>query len=391
MLPIKHHKEPLGKDLEAYPTALSMQHIDGDSTQSDSVGLLKTGVISFFFHIILITLLVFSLKTGTTKIRPTVYRVSIQPLSFQDKSEPLPLQTMPAPQPIPEKPQIKKEEYKPKKEVLQIEPVKEVVKQSEPVEKPKQLPQPQVDDQTIQKPIPLPMAETSTLETDSNLEKEDILPIPTALSPVESDKNSFAELSGGDGTGTGTGTGTGIGTGTGTGTGGPVLSGSGGEGGGRWGGEGTGPGRGGSSWAGFGEGSGSGKGGSGGSGFGGSGKGTGTGTGKGGGRGGSGGGGPGGSGSGGASPRYGENPKPPYPQEAKNKGYQGKVLLQVEVLSNGRVGDIFVKESSGYEVLDQSALDTVKKWKFIPASKGRVPIPCWVNIPITFQLQDVSF
>jgi protein TonB len=63
----------------------------------------------------------------------------------------------------------------------------------------------------------------------------------------------------------------------------------------------------------------------------------------------------------------------------------------VEVLSNGRVGDIFVKESSGYEVLDQNALETVKKWRFIPAKKGAIPIPCWVNIPITFQLQDVSF
>jgi protein TonB len=63
----------------------------------------------------------------------------------------------------------------------------------------------------------------------------------------------------------------------------------------------------------------------------------------------------------------------------------------VEVLSNGRVGDIFVKESSGYEVLDESALTTVKKWRFIPAMKGGVPIACWVTQPISFQLQDVSF
>jgi protein TonB len=77
--------------------------------------------------------------------------------------------------------------------------------------------------------------------------------------------------------------------------------------------------------------------------------------------------------------------------EAKQKGYQGKVLLKVEVLPNGRVGEIEVKESSGYEVLDRSALETVKKWRFIPATKGGVSIPSWVHIPITFQLQDVSF
>jgi protein TonB len=46
-----------------------------------------------------------------------------------------------------------------------------------------------------------------------------------------------------------------------------------------------------------------------------------------------------------------------------------------------------VKKSSGYEVLDRSALATVKEWKFIPANQGNGAIPCWVNIPIKFQLQ----
>jgi TonB family protein len=380
-------------------------HLLMDSPQSDSGGLLKTGIFSFFLHIFLISLLIFNLKTGTTKSAPTVYRVTIKPLSFRDNSKPPPLQALPSPKPIPEKPQIKKEKNKPKKEVLQIKPVKEAVKQSEPVEEPKQLPEPlprpQVDDQTIQEPIPLPMAETSTLDTDSNLEKEDILPIPTTLSPVESNKNTPVELGGGDRTGTGTGTGNGGST-----PGGSVKgegTGEGSTGGGsRWGWlgstEGTGPGRGASGAGRSGEGSGSGEGGSGSGGLGketgtgrGSGIGIGDGTGKGGGLGGFEGGRFRGSGSRGAPPRYVENPKPPYPLEAKNKAYEGKVLLQVEVLSNGRVGEIFVKESSGYDVLDQSALDTVKKWRFIPARKGGIAIPCWVNIPITFKLKDISF
>jgi hypothetical protein len=29
----------------------------------------------------------------------------------------------------------------------------------------------------------------------------------------------------------------------------------------------------------------------------------------------------------------------------------------------------------------------VKHWKFIPANKESGPIPCWVNVPIKFQLQ----
>jgi protein TonB len=59
----------------------------------------------------------------------------------------------------------------------------------------------------------------------------------------------------------------------------------------------------------------------------------------------------------------------------------------VEVLSNGRVGQIEIKRSSGHEVLDQSALSTVRQWKFTPAKKGEDAIPLWVNIPIKFQLQ----
>jgi len=89
----------------------------------------------------------------------------------------------------------------------------------------------------------------------------------------------------------------------------------------------------------------------------------------------------------GAHPKYAENPKPPYPHEARDRGYQGEVLLRVEVLSNGRVGQIEVKRSSGYEMLDHSALSTVKQWKFIPAKREEDAVSLWVNIPIKFQLQ----
>ena len=85
-------------------------------------------------------------------------------------------------------------------------------------------------------------------------------------------------------------------------------------------------------------------------------------------------------------PRYAQNSKPVYPLEAREKGYEGEALLRVEILSNGRVGQIEVKKSSGYDILDQCALATVKEWRFIPARKGGVPIPFWVNIPIKFQL-----
>jgi len=86
-------------------------------------------------------------------------------------------------------------------------------------------------------------------------------------------------------------------------------------------------------------------------------------------------------------PKYAENPRPLYPREARKKGFQGEVVLKVEVLSNGLVGQVEVKKSSGHEILDRSALSAVKRWKFFPAKRGENAIAFWVNIPIKFQLQ----
>jgi TonB family protein len=90
-------------------------------------------------------------------------------------------------------------------------------------------------------------------------------------------------------------------------------------------------------------------------------------------------------------PRIIENPKPVYPLEARQKGYEGKVLLRVEVLTNGRVGKVEVAKSSGYELLDQAALEAMKRWRFIPAKRGKVPFRSWGNNVITFQLRDSEF
>lgn len=88
-----------------------------------------------------------------------------------------------------------------------------------------------------------------------------------------------------------------------------------------------------------------------------------------------------------AQPRYAENPRPIYPREARLKGYEGEVVLRVEVLSSGRVGEIEIRRSSGHHILDRSAITAVKQWTFIPAKKDESPIPVWVNIPVTFQLR----
>jgi protein TonB len=88
-----------------------------------------------------------------------------------------------------------------------------------------------------------------------------------------------------------------------------------------------------------------------------------------------------------ATPRYRDNSRPIYPRLAQTRGYEGTVLLSVEVLSNGCAGRTKVKSSSGYALLDQSALDTIKQWSFEPGKKKGLPVSMWVDIPIRFALK----
>jgi protein TonB len=88
-----------------------------------------------------------------------------------------------------------------------------------------------------------------------------------------------------------------------------------------------------------------------------------------------------------ARPRYKENPLPHYPKVARRRGYEGQTLLRVEVLKNGKVGQIKVMTSSGYKVLDKAALKSVKDWIFVPGTKGGVKIDQWVMVPVRFSLR----
>jgi protein TonB len=90
----------------------------------------------------------------------------------------------------------------------------------------------------------------------------------------------------------------------------------------------------------------------------------------------------------GAYPLYRENTPPLYPEIARIRGYEGIVLVAVEILPDGRVGNTKIRKSSGYAILDQSAVQAVKPWKFEPARKKGKPFAIWVELPIKFVLHD---
>lgn len=88
-----------------------------------------------------------------------------------------------------------------------------------------------------------------------------------------------------------------------------------------------------------------------------------------------------------AKPRYRDNSPPSYPLTARMRGYEGVVLVSAEILAEGRVGSLKIKSSSGYEMLDKSALDAVKFWKFDPAKRMGKPVIAWVDIPVRYVLK----
>lgn len=85
---------------------------------------------------------------------------------------------------------------------------------------------------------------------------------------------------------------------------------------------------------------------------------------------------------------YGFNPKPSYPRIARSRGWQGKVLLKVQVSAAGTSQGISVHKSSGHDILDEAAVDAVQNWRFIPARRGNTPVASSVIVPILFSLQN---
>lgn len=85
---------------------------------------------------------------------------------------------------------------------------------------------------------------------------------------------------------------------------------------------------------------------------------------------------------------YLNNPRPAYPMVARRMGWQGRVVLNVEVRAEGGCGGISVFRSSGHDVLDRAAMDTVKSWRFTPARHGGSPVTKWFKVPVVFSLED---
>jgi protein TonB len=62
-------------------------------------------------------------------------------------------------------------------------------------------------------------------------------------------------------------------------------------------------------------------------------------------------------------------------------------MVVASVDSSGRVRSVSLARGSGYAVLDQAALQSVRTWKFKPKKIGGQPTDSSVEVPVNFSLR----
>jgi protein TonB len=91
-------------------------------------------------------------------------------------------------------------------------------------------------------------------------------------------------------------------------------------------------------------------------------------------------------GSGIAPPRLLSEVKPDYTEDARRRGLEGEVVLEIVVRRDGRVGDVRVMKGLGAG-LDQQAVQAVRRWQFAAATRKGRPVDVIVEVAVEFKLR----
>ncbi|MBU0515036.1 MAG: TonB family protein [Proteobacteria bacterium] len=77
-----------------------------------------------------------------------------------------------------------------------------------------------------------------------------------------------------------------------------------------------------------------------------------------------------------------------YPEWARQRGWQGRVILKVLVTKDGRVGRVETVRRSAHDLLNRTAVRVARSLRFRPARKDGRPIQCWVRVPVKYVIVD---
>ena len=81
-------------------------------------------------------------------------------------------------------------------------------------------------------------------------------------------------------------------------------------------------------------------------------------------------------------------PIPSYPQGARSRRQQGKVIVRVVISPAGLPSAIDVLQTSGFDALDRAAIDAVRRARFRPYAENGVALEALVDIPFEFVLRN---
>ncbi len=81
---------------------------------------------------------------------------------------------------------------------------------------------------------------------------------------------------------------------------------------------------------------------------------------------------------------------PEYPPASRRAGEQGTAVFNVLVDANGHPQDVKVQTSSGYDRLDQAAMQAIHRWLFNAAVRDSQKVTAWTTVRVTFRLQNGS-
>lgn len=79
---------------------------------------------------------------------------------------------------------------------------------------------------------------------------------------------------------------------------------------------------------------------------------------------------------------------PKYPVEARRRGEEGDVTVELAVDVRGRVTDVKVVASCGFAALERAAVAAARNATFRPAKRGHKAVPAVARLTLTFRLRD---
>lgn len=84
--------------------------------------------------------------------------------------------------------------------------------------------------------------------------------------------------------------------------------------------------------------------------------------------------------------RYVKLPELNFPALSKRAREQGTVVLRITVDVNGRLKDATVHRSSGFERIDQAALQDIRSARFAPYTEDGKPVEWQTLAPLAYEL-----